>query len=115
MKVGGLMKNSKLILFVLCIMLIFVLAACASSTPVPTSAATTGGTSPTTAVTTAALDGKTIIEAKCQNYHGLATVYNTQASADQWTGIVDNMIARGAVLTADERTVLIAHLAANFK
>lgn len=109
------MKNGKVLLFVLCIMLIFVLAACASPTPVPTSSATTGGTSPTTAGAVAALDGKTVLEAKCQNCHGLATVYNTQASADQWTSIVDNMVARGAVLTADERTVLIAYLAANLK
>jgi len=109
------MKNNKVLLFVLCILLIFVLAACASSTPVPTAAPTTGGTSPTTAGPTAALDGKTILESACQNCHGLATVYNTQASAGQWTSIVDNMVARGAVLTADERTVLIEYLAANFK
>lgn len=108
-------ENGEVLLLVICIMHIFVLAACASSTPVPTSAATTGGTSPTTAGPTAALDGKTILKAKCQNCHSLAPVYNTQASADQWTSIVDNMVARGAVLTADKRTVLIAFLAANFK
>ena len=108
-------EKGKVLLLVICIMHIFVLAACASLTPVPTSAATTGGTSPTTARQTAALDGKTILEAKCQNCHSLAAVYNTQASADQLTNTVENMIARGAVLTADKRTVLIAHLAANFK
>lgn len=109
------MKNGKVLLLVICNMLIFVLAACASSTSAPTSPATTCGISPTSAGPTAALDGKTVLEAKCQNCHGLASVYNTQASADQWTSIVDNMVARGAVLTADERTVLIAYLAANFK
>ncbi len=83
--------------------------------PVQPLSPTTGGINPTSAGPTAALDGKTILEAACQNCHGLAIVYNTQATADQWTSIVDNMVARGAVLTADERTVLIAYLAANFK
>jgi hypothetical protein len=42
-------------------------------------------------------------------------VYGQQQGADGWTQIVDSMIARGAVLTADERTALIAYLAATYK
>lgn len=110
------MKNSRVLIFILLLIFALSLVACSKSTPIPTSSSSAGGTSPTASSSgSTSLDGKSILEAKCQSCHGLAVVYGQQQGADGWTQIVDSMIARGAVLTADERTALIAYLAATYK
>lgn len=105
------MKKSSLFLLIIVVAFALVLAACSSATaqPTPVSGNATSGSGSTT------LDGKSILEAKCQSCHSLAPVYNTQQNQDGWTRIVDNMIQRGANLTADERTTLNEYLAATYK
>lgn len=109
------MKKCPVLILILMLVLALGLVACSKSTPNPTASSSSGNPAATTSSGGATLDGKTILEAKCQSCHGLAVVYGQQQSADGWTQIVDNMIARGAVLTADERTALIAYLAATYK
>ena len=105
------MEKHTFIVFAMIIILMLVLGACAKSTPVPATSPSGGSSSGGTV----ALDGKTILEAKCQSCHSLAPIYNTQQTVNGWTQIVDNMIQRGASLTADERTTLINYLAATYK
>lgn len=110
---GGIMSKRTMLLVLMGFLLLLVLTGCGTSTPVPTSNGT--GSTSTSGETTTVLDGQTIMNNACQTCHGLAVIYGQQQSADGWTQIVDNMITRGAVLTADERTTLIAYLAATYK
>ena len=105
------MKKYTLIVIAGVIILMLILSACAKSTPVPAATSSSGSSSGGTP----ALDGKTILEAKCQSCHSLTPIYNTQQNVDGWTQIVDNMIQRGASLTPDEKTTLINYLAATYK
>jgi hypothetical protein len=72
-------------------------------------------TPPPSGSATGVLDGKAILEARCVSCHSLAQVYSGQGTASQWTAVVDNMITRGAVLSADEKTILVQYLADNMK
>ena len=63
----------------------------------------------------AVADGKTLLETRCTTCHTLAKVVNTTGTAAQWQQVVDQMVQRGAVLSPDEKTVLVQYLAANFK
>jgi len=106
------MKNKILAISVLCIMVLFVLASCSS--PASTPAPTTSGGEATIGGTSSSLDGAAIMQQACTQCHGLAAIYSTQTDEAGWTQIVENMIARGAVLTADQKTALITYLAANY-
>ena len=106
------MKSKILAITVFCVMVLFVLASCSSPTSAPTP--TTSGGVATVGGTSTGLDGAAIMQTACTQCHGLAAIYSTQTDASGWTQIVDQMIGRGAVLTADEKTALIEYLAANY-
>jgi cytochrome c5 len=99
----------KILVFIcLFVLLSILLAACSSntsSTPSPATSSSNGQVA----------DGKTLLETRCVGCHTLAQVVNRTGDASQWKKAVDNMINRGAVLSADEETVLVQYLAANFK
>ena len=63
----------------------------------------------------AALDGKALVTERCSACHSLGRVTSKTESLSEWTEIVDNMISRGADLSADERAAVIAFLAATYK
>jgi mono/diheme cytochrome c family protein len=102
------MKNKKLTLwiFIILILSVIVLAACAGSTnktPEPTSAPSSG-----------VVDGKTLLSERCTICHTLDRVSRLTGTQDEWQAIVNQMVNRGAVLSADEQKVLVAYLATTY-
>jgi hypothetical protein len=79
-----------------------VLSSCSSGMSTP---ATTAATTP---------DGATLVQERCSRCHPLARIESTNRTADEWKTIVDMMITRGAQLTPDEETAVVAYLAATF-
>jgi mono/diheme cytochrome c family protein len=83
------------------------LAACGGETPQeePTTPAATA---------TGTLDGAALVQDRCTQCHDLARVEGESASAEEWTAIVDNMVARGAQLDDQERQAVIDYLSEQF-
>lgn len=61
------------------------------------------------------IDGKTIMENACSLCHTVDRVISAKKNHADWESTVDRMIAKGAVLSNDQRAVLIEYLAANLK
>ncbi|MBM3146749.1 MAG: hypothetical protein FJ000_02515 [Actinobacteria bacterium] len=83
------------------------LAACGGDTPQeePTTPAATA---------TGALDGAALVQDRCTQCHDLARVEGKSESPEEWTSIVDSMIARGAQLDDQERQAVIDYLSEQF-
>lgn len=94
------MKKSTILPILIIIILLTgsLLAACATSTPTPSST----------------LVGQTLMQQRCSVCHSLDRVTTVQKTADQWTITVQRMVARGAQLTTQEQQILIAYLAATY-
>jgi len=109
-------KNLLTALFILCC-IAFIVGCTSPASPTATAQPATGSSAITSTDTGAASasDGKTLLESRCVSCHTLARIVNQKASADQWKQVVDQMIQRGAVLNANEETVLVQYLADNFK
>ncbi len=103
------MKKQILVVILVCIVSASILVACSSSS----NGAPSSGSSATQSGTVA--DGKTLLEDRCQSCHTLAKVANSHGDATQWQRVVNDMVKRGAVLTAEEQQVLVQYLADNFK
>jgi len=59
-----------------------------------------------------ALDGKTLIEARCTRCHGTGKIYgHAKANRKHWEEIVDSMIKKGASLNDAERETVVNYLA----
>lgn len=88
------------------------LAACGGETPQeePT---TPAATTPA-ATATGTLDGAALVQERCTQCHDLARVEGESESPEEWTAIVDNMIARGAQLDDQERQAVIDYLSEQF-
>jgi len=67
-----------------------------------------------TAAAPAGLDGATLLATRCSVCHSANRVVGLQGTADQWQGLVDQMINQGAQLTPQEEQVLVAYLAATY-
>ena len=96
------MNKHKQALLLALVTLVLFLTACSSGSP-------SGSTSQE-----ATLDGATLLEERCAVCHPLSRVTAKHLSSDEWKSVVDSMVKRGASLTADEETVLIDYLAANY-
>jgi hypothetical protein len=95
------------------IVLILVLAMSAVLTACSTPAAT-----PTTAPSnpnTSGIDGAKLLNDRCTACHTLDRVKSAKQTADQWNQTVTRMIGKGAQLNAEEKTALVAYLAATYK
>jgi cytochrome c-type biogenesis protein CcmH/NrfF len=102
----------KQLIFVTCILLLFVLAgvllaACGSSSPATTSA---GGTA--NGSTSA---GQILLQQRCTVCHSANRVTSTHHTAAEWKNTVDRMINKGAQLSSTEEQTLINYLAQNYK
>lgn len=103
-------------MLILLVLIVLAITGCsqanqATATSAPNSASSDGA-SPTSA---SALDGQTLLEARCTTCHSLARVASAKGDAAQWQQVVDQMVQKGAQLNADEEKVLVEYLAANFK
>jgi hypothetical protein len=76
--------------------------------------ACSSGSSNTTPASTLALDGATLVQERCSVCHPLTRVESASHTAGQWQSIVNTMISRGAQLSAQEKTVVVNYLTANY-
>lgn len=60
------------------------------------------------------LDGKTLLDQRCNACHSANVVTRLRGTADQWAGLVDAMVQNGADLTPQEEKVLAAYLAQKY-
>jgi len=108
----------------LTILVIGMLAGCASPTPPPpTAPPQPPAAQPTTppqatakpATTTApAADGAALLESRCTTCHDLTRVKAAKKTKDQWTASVAVMISKGAQLTAAEQTIVVDYLSKTY-
>jgi mono/diheme cytochrome c family protein len=73
--------------------------------------ACSSGATTTTAPSSTTLDGATLFQERCSVCHNLPT--QARGTADQWTTVVQSMVARGANLSAAEQKLVIDYLATN--
>lgn len=57
------------------------------------------------------LDGATILAEKCGSCHDTSKVDGVQNDAVGWAAVIDDMIAKGADVSADEEAALAEYLA----
>src|ERR1700691_1293407 len=58
--------------------------------------------------------GKDLVEDRCSSCHGLDLLLAEHDTKQQWSGIVNDMVSRGASGTADELQTIVDYLAKNF-
>jgi competence ComEA-like helix-hairpin-helix protein len=58
--------------------------------------------------------GKDLVEQVCIGCHGLEVIAGQRATSKGWSGIVDNMIQRGATATPEEIHTIVEYLAKHF-
>ncbi len=72
----------------------------------------TSQASPTpAAVAASALDGKTLLEQRCNDCHSASYVNGLRGTPQQWAGLVHAMVQNGADLSPQEEKVLSQYLA----
>ncbi|MEP7305284.1 MAG: cytochrome c [Acidobacteriota bacterium] len=59
-------------------------------------------------------EGKTLVQNVCGSCHGLDIVVEQRVTKEQWQGIVESMVQRGATVTDEEITAIVAYLAKNY-
>lgn len=100
------MKKYWTALIVFLILAAFLAACTSSATTQPTAS---GGAA------ASAADGKTLLEQRCTTCHSLERVTGEGGNADHWTRTVNQMVQKGANLTAEEQKILVAYLAETYK
>ncbi|HWP85410.1 MAG TPA: hypothetical protein VNN17_09485 [Terriglobia bacterium] len=58
--------------------------------------------------------GKELVATVCTQCHGLNNVVTLRLTAEEWSGLVNDMIARGAPAFDDQYKTIIQYLSANF-
>jgi cytochrome c5 len=104
------MKTRIYALMVVVLALTLLVVACSSGS----SSNTTAPSSNTTVPSTTSSDGEKLFQEHCTACHSLSRATNQRLSAADWKTVVDSMVARGAKLTADEETLVVDYLAANY-
>jgi len=59
--------------------------------------------------------GKAVVESKCTTCHAIGVIEVAKYDKAGWTDTVTRMVAKGAVLTADQQTQAVEYLAATYK
>jgi uncharacterized membrane protein len=100
------------------VVLMLLVTACSSATSVPTTAVPATDNAPATDTptqTTTMTDAemKALITERCGSCHSADIVFNSSFSQSQWSTVFDQMIVRGAQVSADEKTMMIDWLVAN--
>ena len=94
------MQKKMIWIALIAVLVVGVLAACAQ--PAAT-AAPSGDKS----------EAEILIDERCSRCHSTSRVYNGNYSADQWSAIFDNMIAKGADVSEEEKSLMIDWLVAS--
>jgi cytochrome c5 len=69
---------------------------------------------PTSHAPATSMDGKALLEERCNACHSLSYINNSRGTPDQWAAVVSAMVANGAVLNSQEEKALVEYLATNF-
>ena len=59
-------------------------------------------------------EGKKIVETACTSCHAIDVVTSKRMSKQEWQGVVNSMIDRGASLSKEDATAVVEYLARNF-
>jgi hypothetical protein len=111
------MKTGKLLIFLICLLMLVSLAACAgktsssSATEAPVAATTSApaaGSGSTSATPT--IDGDALIREKLQDHHGIDRIYNAHHTREEWSATLDRMIGYGAQINEQEKQEIIDYL-----
>lgn len=62
----------------------------------------------------AGIDGETLLQERCTRCHNLNRVTSKKASVAQWTSTVERMVQKGAILTDEEKLILIDYLGTTY-
>ncbi|NJD59761.1 MAG: hypothetical protein C3F13_01050 [Anaerolineales bacterium] len=98
------MKNSLMFIGIVLVAIMVIVSACSSSTINSTSAP----------ASTSSQEGATLVQERCSVCHPLSRVESMRLTATEWSALVDQMVARGANLTSEEKTTVVNYLAANY-
>lgn len=60
------------------------------------------------------LDGKTLVEERCTECHGLDRTTGASKAEEEWKTTVERMVSKGADLSAEEQAAAIEYLAATY-
>jgi len=107
------MKKTSIPILFLVILLCFLITACSEQNTISGSLSPTDS-SGTTAATGTTEDAKmeALILEKLQGHHSIDIVLNAHKSREEWNTTLDRMIAKGAVLSEEEKTLIIDWLVA---
>ncbi|MCE5208201.1 MAG: hypothetical protein LLG42_07800 [Chloroflexi bacterium] len=103
------MRKQTIPLVILLLFTFILVQGCASTTT-----ATSVETGSDTQVPATELDGATLVQERCTVCHSISRVENKKASLDGWRQTVERMISSGAVLSSDEKEIVIEYLAATY-
>ena len=56
------------------------------------------------------LDGKSLVEERCTQCHGLGTVEQAKKTEEEWKATVERMVGKGAQLSQEEQALVIQYL-----
>jgi cytochrome c5 len=62
-----------------------------------------------------AVDGASLLEQRCSVCHPSSRPKGVKKTAEQWETTVTRMMGKGAKLSADEKKLLVTHLAKTYK
>lgn len=96
------MKKSFFLGFAIIVILMALVSACSEAT-----------TSPTTSAPAPNDEMKTLITERCSTCHSVDIVFTANFSQNEWSSLIDLMIERGAIVTMDEKAMMIDWLVAN--
>jgi hypothetical protein len=63
----------------------------------------------------APLDGQALLQQRCTVCHDISGLSQLHGNSQQWKGLVDQMISRGAKLNSQEEQKLVDYLAQTYK
>ena len=108
------MKRIGLLITLIILIAIVFLAACSSPQQEPQNVSQPTAQSQSSSSSSASLDGKALVEERCTKCHSLRPITSGKRSANEWQGIVQNMISRGAQLNSDEQAAVVKYLSENY-
>lgn len=112
-------KTLRALALILSILMLVALAGCAPAAEGPEAAEPPAAEQPTEEPPAGGTDaggstaqGEALVQSKCSMCHTLDRVNSVKYDEAKWTETVERMVTNGAVLTAEEKTEIIAYLTA---
>ena len=103
------MRKQTILLLILLLFAFILVQGCANTTT-----ATSVETGSDTQVPAIELDGAALVQERCTVCHSISRVESKKASPDGWRKSVERMISSGAVLSSNEKEIVIEYLTATY-